>query len=101
MNQRILKQAQELQARMAKIQDELAKTMIEATAGGGAVKVTINGQQEIQAIKISPEVVNPQDVEMLEDLVLAAIKEAYTKSHELANQKMGSLTAGFNIPGLM
>lgn len=101
MNQRILKQAQELQAKMARIQDELAKTMIEATAGGGAVKVTINGQQEIQAIKIAPEVVNPEDVEMLEDLVLAAIKEAYTKSHELANQKMGSLTAGLNIPGLM
>ena len=101
MNQRILKQAQELQAKMAKIQDELAKTMIEATAGGGAVKVTINGQQEIQAIKIAPEVVNPEDVEMLEDLVLAAIKEAYTKSHELANQKMGNITAGLNIPGLM
>ena len=101
MNQRILKQAQELQAKMARIQDELAKTMIEATAGGGAVKVNINGQQEIQAIKIAPEVVNPEDVEMLEDLVLAAIKEAYTKSHELANQKMGSLTAGLNIPGLM
>lgn len=101
MNQRILKQAQELQAKMARIQDELAKTMIDATAGGGAVKVTINGQQEIQAIKIAPEVVNPEDVEMLEDLVLAAIKEAYTKSHELANQKMGSLTAGLNIPGLM
>ena len=101
MNQRILKQAQELQAKMARIQDELAKTMIEATSGGGAVTVTINGQQEIQTIKIAPEVVNPEDVEMLEDLVLAAIKEAYTKSHELANQKMGSLTAGLNIPGLM
>ncbi len=101
MNQRILKQAQELQAKMAKIQEELAKTTIEATAGGGTVKVTINGQQEIQAIKISPEVVNPQDVEMLEDLVLAAIKEAYTKSQELANQKMGGLTAGLRIPGLM
>jgi DNA-binding YbaB/EbfC family protein len=101
MNQRILKQAQELQARMAKIQEELAKTMIDATAGGGAVKVTINGQQEIQAVKISPEVINPQDVEMLEDLILAAIKEAYTKSQELASKKMGSLTGGLNIPGLM
>ena len=101
MNQRILKQAQELQAKMAKIQDELAKTNIEATSGGGAVKVTINGQQEIQAVKISPEVVNPQDVEMLEDLVLAAIKDAYTKSQELASQKMGGLTGGLKIPGLM
>ncbi len=101
MNQRILKQAQELQAKMAKIQEELAKTNIEVTSGGGAVKVTINGQQEVQGIKISPEVVNPQEVEMLEDLVLAAIKEAHTKSQELANQKMGSLTAGLRIPGLM
>jgi DNA-binding YbaB/EbfC family protein len=101
MNQRILKQAQELQAKMVKIQDELAKTNIEATSGGGAVKVTINGQQEIQAVKISPEVVNPQDVEMLEDLVLAAIKDAYTKSQELASQKMGGLTGGLKIPGLM
>jgi len=77
MNQRILKQAQELQVKLAKIQDELANTKIEATSGGGAVKVIINGQQEIQSVKISPEVVNPQDVEMLEDLVLAAIKDAF------------------------
>jgi DNA-binding YbaB/EbfC family protein len=101
MNQRILKQAQELQAKLAKIQDELANTHIEATSGGGAVKVTINGQQEIQSVKISPEVVNPQDVEMLEDLVLAAIKDAYTKSQELASKKMGGLTGGLKIPGLM
>ena len=101
MNQRILKQAQELQAKLAKIQDELANTHIEATSGGGAVKVTINGQQEIQSVKISPEVVNPQDMEMLEDLVLAAIKDAYTKSQELASQKMGGLTGGLKIPGLM
>ena len=101
MNQRILKQAQELQAKLAKIQQELANTNIEATSGGGAVKVTINGQQEIQSVKILPEVVNPQDVEMLEDLVLAAIKDAYTKSQELASQKMGGLTGGLKIPGLM
>jgi DNA-binding YbaB/EbfC family protein len=101
MNQRILKQAQELQAKLAKIQEELANTNIEATSGGGAVKVTINGQQEIQLVKISPEVVNPQEVEMLEDMVLAAIKEAYTKSQELASQKMGGLTGGLKIPGLM
>jgi DNA-binding YbaB/EbfC family protein len=101
MNQRILKQAQELQAKLAKIQEELANTNIEATSGGGVVKITINGQQEIQSIKISPEVVNPQDVEMLEDMVLAAIKEAYTKSQELASKKMGGLTGGLKIPGLM
>ena len=100
MNQKFLKQAQELQARLAKAQEELANTIIEGSAGGGTVKVTVNGQQEVQSIKISPEVVNPQDVEMLEDLVLAAIKDAVTKSQELANKKMGSLTGGLKIPGL-
>jgi len=100
MNQRILKQAQELQARLAKIQEELANTILEGTSGGGTVKVTINGQQEIQAVKISPEVVNPQEVEMLEDLVLAAIKDGVTKSQELANKRMGAITGGLKIPGM-
>ena len=100
MNQRILKQAQELQARLAKVQEELANTVLEGTSGGGTVKVTITGQQEIQSIKISPEVVNSQEVEMLEDLVLAAIKDAVTKSQELANKKMGAITGGLKIPGM-
>jgi DNA-binding YbaB/EbfC family protein len=100
MNQRILKQAQELQARLAKIQEELANTMLEGTSGGGTVKVTINGQQEIQSVKIAPEAVNPQEVEMLEDLILAAIKDAVAKSQELANKRMGALTGGLKIPGL-
>ena len=95
-----MKQAQELQARLAKIQEELANTILEGTSGGGTVKVTINGQQEIQAVKISPEVVNPQEVEMLEDLILAAIKDAMTKSQELANKRMGAITGGLKIPGL-
>jgi len=101
MNQRILKQAQELQARMAKIQEELANTTVEGTSGGGAIKVIVNGQQEIQSIKISPEVVDPQDVEMLEDLVLSAVKDAMSRSQELAAKKMGALTGGLKIPGLM
>ena len=101
MNQRFIKQAQELQARLTKMQEELANTTLETTSGGGAVKVTINGQQEIQSVKISPEVVNPQEVEMLEDMVLAAIKDAYTKSQELASKKMGGITGGLKIPGLM
>jgi len=100
MNQRILKQAQELQARLAKIQEELADTTLEGSSGGGTVKVTITGQQEIQSIKISPEVVNPQEVEMLEDLVLAAIKDAVAKSQELANKRMGAITGGLKIPGM-
>ena len=99
MNQRILKQAQELQARLAKAQQELAAVTVEGTSGGGAVKVTVNGQQEILAVKISPEVVNPEDVEMLEDLVITAIKDAITKAQELANKKMGGLTGGMNLPG--
>jgi len=101
MNRNIMKQAQELQARLAKMQEELANTIIEATSGGGAVKVTVNGQQEIKSIKISPEVVDKEDVEMLEDLVLSAVKEAIAKSQEMANKKMGGLTGGLKIPGLM
>jgi nucleoid-associated protein EbfC len=100
MNQRIIKQAQELQARMAKIQEELGNTTMEGSSGGGTVKVTITGTQEIQAVKISPEVVNAQEVEMLEDLVLAAIKDAVTKSQELANKKMSAVTGGLKIPGM-
>lgn len=101
MNQRFVQQAQQLQARLAKIQEELANTVIEASSGGGVVRITINGQQEIQSVKISPEVVNQGDVEMLEDLVLSAIKEAHSKSQELATKKMGGLTGGMKIPGLM
>ena len=100
MNKHLMRQAQELQARLAKAQQELSETTIEASSGGGAVKVTINGQQQIQSVKISPEVVNPDDVELLEDLVLAAISEATAKSQELATKHLGGLTGGLKIPGL-
>jgi DNA-binding YbaB/EbfC family protein len=100
VNRFMMRQAQELQAKLAKAQQELANTTIEATSGGGAVKVTINGQQEIQQIKISPEAINPDDVEMLEDLVLAAVNEAMAKSRELAAQHLDKLTGGLKIPGL-
>ena len=100
MNQKFIRQAQELQARLARAQEELANTVVEGTSGGGAVKVSVNGQQEIQSLKISPEVVNPEDVEMLEDLVLSAIKDAMTQAQEVANKKMGGLTGGLKIPGL-
>jgi nucleoid-associated protein EbfC len=99
MNQRILKQAQELQARLAKAQQELATMIVEGSSGGGAVKVTVTGQQEIKSIKISPEVVNPQDVEMMEDLILTAVKDAVAKSQDMANKKMNALTGGLNLPG--
>jgi len=100
MNKSIIRQAQELQAKLAKAQQELSNTTIEASSGGGAVKVTIDGQQNIQSVKISPEVVNPEDVELLEDLVLTAVREAIAKSQEAAAQRLGGLTGGLKIPGL-
>lgn len=100
MNKFIMRQAQELQAKLAKAQEELASATIEASSGGGAVKVTVNGQQEVQSVKISPEAINPDDVELLEDLVLAAVNEAMTKSKELAAERLGKLTGGLKIPGL-
>jgi len=95
-----MRQAQELQAKLAKAQQELSNTTIEASSGGGAVKVTIDGQQQIQSVKISPEVVDPEDVELLEDLVLTAVREAIAKSQEAAAQRLGGLTGGLKIPGL-
>jgi len=100
VNRSFMRQAQELQAKLAKAQQELAEAIIEGSAGGGAVKVTVNGQQQIQSVKISPEALESGDVEMLEDLVLAAVSEAVTKSQEMAAKRMGKLTGGLNIPGL-
>ena len=100
MNKFMMRQAQELQAKLAKAQQELSNTTIEASSGGGAVKVTIDGQQNIQSVKISPEVINPEDVELLEDLVLTAVREAIAKSQEAAAQRLGGLTGGLKIPGL-
>jgi DNA-binding YbaB/EbfC family protein len=101
MNRNMMAQAQQLQARLAKAQDELSKMTLEVSSGGGAVKITIDGQQNIKSIKISKEVINPEDVEMLEDLVLSAIKEAIAKSQEAASKQLGALTGGLKIPGLM
>ncbi len=100
MDKRMLKQAQELQARLVRTQDELAKATVEASSGGGMVTVVMTGQQEIKSIKISPEVVDPKEVELLEDLVLAAVKEAMEKAKELAAKQLGALTGGMKIPGL-
>ncbi|MCL4368704.1 MAG: YbaB/EbfC family nucleoid-associated protein [Actinobacteria bacterium] len=100
MNRDLLRQAQQLQAKLAKAQQELEQATVEGTAGGGAVTVVVTGQQKVRSVKISPEVVDPNDVEMLEDLVLAAVNEGLDKSQELAKKMMGSLTGGFNIPGL-
>ncbi|MFQ6121775.1 MAG: YbaB/EbfC family nucleoid-associated protein [Dehalococcoidales bacterium] len=100
MNKFILQQAQKLQSKLAKAQEELSNVTVEASSGGGAVKVTINGQQKIQSVKISPEVINPDDVELLEDLVLTAVGEAIAKSQEVAAKHLGGLTGGLKIPGL-
>ena len=96
----IMKEAQKLQAQMAALQEEVGKRKVEATAGGGMVTVEANGKQEITAVKIDPEVVNKDDVQMLEDLVLAACNEALRKSRELVQQEVGKLTGGLKIPGL-
>jgi DNA-binding YbaB/EbfC family protein len=100
MNRHMIQQAQKLQAQLLKAQEDLANLTVEASAGGGAVKVTMSGQQKILSVKISPEVVNPEDVEMLEDLVLGAVSEALAKSQEAAAKMMGGLTGGLKIPGL-
>jgi DNA-binding YbaB/EbfC family protein len=97
---KLLKQAQQVQAKMAEMQEDLAKRTVEASAGGGMVTVVMNGHHEIVSLKIDPEVVDPADVEMLEDLIVAALNEARSKIDELVKSEMSSLTGGFPIPGL-
>ncbi len=101
MNRNLLRQAQELQQRLAKAQEALEKETVEGTSGGGAVKVVVNGKQKAQSVKIAAEAVDPQDVAILEDLVLAAMNEAMDKAQELAAKRMSAITGGMKIPGLM
>ncbi|MGB7919314.1 MAG: YbaB/EbfC family nucleoid-associated protein [Desulfobacterales bacterium] len=96
----MMKQAQKLQAKMLRMQEELAEKTIEATAGGGMVKVVANGKQQIVSIQIEKEVVDPDDVDMLQDLVMAAVNDALTKSQEMVSAEMAKLTGGLSIPGL-
>ncbi len=97
----IMKQAQKMQKEMAKLQEELESKTVEATAGGGAVKVIASGKKEILEININPDVVDPDDVEMLQDLILAAINEALRKAEEMLSGEMGKITGGLGgIPGL-
>ena len=100
MNRNMMRQAQQLQQRLAKMQEELEQATVEATAGGGMVKAVVTGKQTVASISIAPEAVDPEDVEVLEEMVMAAVNEALVKSQELAQQKMASLTGGLNIPGL-
>jgi DNA-binding YbaB/EbfC family protein len=97
----MLQQLQKLQEEMLKTQDALGEETVTVTAGGGAITVVISGHQKIQSITIDPEVVDPDDVEMLQDLVMAAVNEAIDKSQKLAADRMGALTGGLSIPGLM
>ncbi len=97
----MMKQAQKLQRKMMKLQEELGERTIETSSGGGMVKVVANGKQQVVSIAIEKEVVDPDDVEMLEDLVLAAVNDALQKSQEMVSGEMGKLTGGLNIPGLV
>jgi len=96
----LVKQAQQMQQRMLKMQEELAQRTVEASVGGGMVTVTVNGKSEVLRVKIEPQAVDPNDVEMLEDLVVAGVNEALRKAHDMMSEEMGKLTGGMKIPGL-
>ena len=97
----IMKQAQLMQQKMARMQEELGNRQVEASAGGGMVTARVNGRQQLLNLAIDRNVVDPEDVEMLQDLVVAAVNEAIKKSQEMAQEEMGRITGGLNIPGLM
>jgi len=96
----IMKQAKKMQERMGKLQQELETRTIEAQAGGGMVKVVVNGKFEIVSLQIEKDVVNPEDIEMLQDLIVAAVNEGIRKAQEMASQEMAKITGGLNIPGM-
>ncbi len=96
----ILKQAQEMHAKIARLQEEIAGRTVEASSGGGMVNIVMNGKQEVVNIRIDPEVANREDVEMLQDLIVAAVNEAIRKSQEMMTEEMKKVTGGLNIPGL-
>ncbi len=100
MNRNMMKQARQMQARLAQMQQELAEARTEASAGGGVIRAVVIGGNRVESINISPEVVDPDDVELLEDLVTAAVNEALETAHANAASKMGAITGGLNIPGL-
>ena len=101
MNKNILRQAQQLQKRLNEAQEALENESVEASSGGGVVTATVNGKQKLLSIRIDPAAVDPDDVSILEDLVLAAVNEAMDKAQELASRRLGAITGGMNIPGLM
>ncbi len=96
----IMKQAQQMQKRMAQMQQELEERRFEATAGGGMVTAVVSGKQQLISLTIDPKAVDPEDVEMLQDLVVVAVSEALKQSQKIAEEEMGKITGGLNIPGL-
>ena len=100
MNKKMIKQAQQLQKNMVKMQEELESATVEATAGGGAIKAVVTGKMRLESLEIDPEAVTPDDVDMLQDLVIAAVNEGMEKAQEMASSRMSSITGGLNIPGL-
>lgn len=96
-----MKMVQQMQNRLLKVQQELGEAIVEGTAGGGVVTARVSGQREFQSIKIDPSAVDPDDVEMLEDLITAAVKDAMDKATAMSEEKMSAITGGMNIPGLM
>ena len=100
VNRRMMKQAQQIQKQMMRLQEELEAATVEATVGGGAVKAVVSGKMKVESITIDPDAVSPDDVEMLQDLVLAAVNEGLDKAQQMASEKMGALTGGMNIPGM-
>lgn len=97
---KMIKQAKQVQEQIVKMQDELKQREVETSAGGGAITVRVNGKQELLSIKIKPEVLDPEDIEMLEDLVMAAVNEGIRQSQDMVSTEMAKITGGFNIPGL-
>ena len=98
---KIMKQAQQVQARMMKLQEELALKTVDASAGGGMVTAVVNGRFEVLSLKIEKDVVTPDDIEMLQDLVMAAVNEGLRKAQEMAQAEMSKITGGLQIPGMM
>jgi DNA-binding YbaB/EbfC family protein len=96
----LLRQAQKMQSQMAEVQESLKDRIVDGTAGGGMVRVLVNGKQEVVAVKIDPQVIDPDDPSMLEDLVLAAMRQGLQKAKEMAQAEMSKATGGLNLPGL-
>ena len=97
----IMKQAKMMQEQIGKVHEEMAQKKVEASAGGGMVSAVVSGAQELVSVKIDPEVVNPEDIEMLEDLIVAAVNEGIKRSQEMMAQEMSKITGGMKIPGMM